>query len=124
MGDVAALHGLPPSRRRRSGVPSAPRHLATREARKLWRSTVEAFHVEAHHMALLEQACTCMDRLVARVAIQRDGITVRDRFGVPKANPACAIERDARIALARLLRELQLGDEADLDNTIRPPRAR
>jgi phage terminase small subunit len=125
MGDVAELHGLP-SPSRRGGAKQtapAPRHLQSRDARKLWRSTVEAFHVEAHHLAILEQACTCVDRLVAaRAEIARRGIVVDDRYGVPKQNPACAIERDARIGLARLLRELQLGDDTDLDSSIRPPR--
>ena len=67
----------------------------------------------------------CVDRLVAaRREIAARGIVVPDRYGALKANPAVAIERDARIALARLLRELQLSDDADLDSSIRPPRMR
>jgi phage terminase small subunit len=122
---LAAVHALPASVRRPARVPGAPRHLATRQARRLWRSTVEGFTLEPHHLALLEEACVCVDRLVAaRREIATRGLIVSDRYGAPKANPAVAIERDARIALARLLRELQLGDDADLDSSIRPPRAR
>ena len=122
---LAAVHALPASVRKPARVPGAPRHLATRQARRLWRSTVEGFTLEPHHLALLEEACVCVDRLVAaRREIDARGLIVDDRYGAPKANPAVAIERDARIALARLLRELQLGDDADLDSSIRPPRAR
>jgi P27 family predicted phage terminase small subunit len=74
--------------------PHPPKHLKSTDARRLWRRTVEAFELEAHHLALLEQACKALDRLVeARDVIDRDGITVLDRYGVPKQHPACAIER-------------------------------
>jgi len=122
---LAAVHALPASVRKPARVPGAPRHLATRQARRLWRSTAEGYTLEPHHLTLLEEACVCVDRLVAaRGEIAARGLLVLDRYRVPKQNPAVAIERDARIALARLLRELQLGDDADLDSSIRPPRMR
>lgn len=114
---------LPASVRRPARLPGAPRHLATRAARKLWRSTVATFALEPHQLTLLEEACVCVDRLIAaRAEVRARGVLVNDRYGVPKANPAVAIERDCRIALARLLRELHLSDEPDLDSSIRPPR--
>jgi P27 family predicted phage terminase small subunit len=120
-----SVHPLPHRGLRAPSLPAAPRHLRSREARRLWRSTVKDFALEAHQLALLESACKSLDRLVeAREQIDRDGITVKDRFGQLREHPATKIERDSRIALARLLRELQLTDEADLDNQIRPPRAR
>ena len=49
------------------------------------------------------------DRCVeAREALAAHGLTFEDRFGQPRARPEVAIERDNRIALARLVRELGL----------------
>lgn len=113
---------LPPGR---PNVPAVPSFLRTRAARRLWRSTVTSYATEDHHLTLLEQACVCVDRLVqARRAIEQHGLLVKDRFGALRPNPAVAIERDCRIALARLLRELALSDDVDLDSSIRPPRLR
>jgi phage terminase small subunit len=67
-----------------------------------------------HHLALLEQGCKALVRLVeAREVIDRDGIAIPDRYGVLKQHPACAIERDQRIALVRIIRELNLDEEEE-----------
>lgn len=50
----------------------------------------------------------------ARELVATEGAVYRDRFDQPRAHWAVAIERDARLAFARLLREL------DLD--VEPPR--
>lgn len=82
------------------------------DARRLWRRTVDEFDLQEHHLALLEQACKCVDRLVeARDVLDRDGITTTDRYGAQKQHPAIAVERDSRIALARLVRDLGLDVE-------------
>jgi hypothetical protein len=49
----------------------------------------------------------------AREAIAKHGAVFTDRFGAPRSRPECAIERDARIAFARLVRELRLDVEPD-----------
>jgi hypothetical protein len=58
---------------------------------------------------LLTAASEAWDRLQeAREALQRHGLTFNDRHGMPRTRPEVAIERDSRIAFARILRELRL----------------
>lgn len=45
--------------------------------------------------------------LEAEEILRREGLVVEGRYGV-RAHPAVAIARDARIAFARLLREIDL----------------
>ena len=67
------------------------------------------YELDDHHQVLLTKACESLDRIEeAREIIKKDGLTVKDRFGSPRANPAVAIERDNKIAVARLFRELGL----------------
>jgi P27 family predicted phage terminase small subunit len=99
-------------------IPAAPSHLG-REAKALWRSVLADFDLESHHLALLQAACEALGRTTeAREAIARDGAYVVGRFG-PKAHPALATERDSRMAMTRILRELGLDLEAPA--TSRPP---
>jgi len=99
---------------------TAPDHLDPATA-AWWDSVVSDYDLEPHHVRLLTLAAEAWDRAnQARVAIAADGIVVADRYGTPKAHPAVAIERDARIAFARLIRELDLDGEPLPD--ARPPR--
>jgi hypothetical protein len=69
-----------------------------------------------HHLRLLQLCCEAWDRCqAARVELDRDGLTVPGREGGCRPHPAVAIERDSRLACARLLREL------DLDSAPAPP---
>ena len=97
---------------------TAPRHL--KRATKAWfRSVVECFELEPHHVKLLTLAAEAWDRCQqAREVLAKQGLTFQDRFGAPKARPEVAIERDSRLAFARLVRELGL-DVADPES--RPP---
>jgi phage terminase small subunit len=56
---------------------------------------------------------------LARKAVERDGLTFRATNGDLKTNPAVSIERDARTAFARLVRELDL--DAGTLSERRPP---
>lgn len=70
------------------------------------------WHLEPHHMRLLTLAAEAWDRCTeARERIAEEGLTIKDRFGQLRAHPAVAIERDSRLAFARLIRELQLDVE-------------
>ena len=96
-----------------------PEHLRE-PTKEWWRTTVADFELEDHHLRLLRLACEAWDRgQEAREALVEHGLTYEDRFLQPKARPEVAIERDSRLAFARLLRELAL-DVADPDHS-RPP---
>lgn len=102
--------------------PPAPSHLSP-ESKTWWKAVLADFDLEAHHLKLLRLACEAYDRTqTARQAIDRDGITVTSDTGAIKAHPAIAIERDSRLAFARLLRELDLDTTGP--DTPRPPAIR
>jgi phage terminase small subunit len=98
----------------------APSHL--RKPTAEWFDAVLAdYELEPHHVRLLTLAAEAWDRgQQAREALQQHGLTFIDRFKAPHARPEVAIERDSRIAFARLVRELAL-DVVEPDEQ-RPPR--
>jgi P27 family predicted phage terminase small subunit len=96
----------------------APRHLSSR-AKAFWRTVLDGHILEPFQLELLRRACEQLDRAdQARAVLEREGLTTLDRFGQPKEHPAVAIERQAHLAIARLLRELNL-DVSPPDS--RPP---
>lgn len=100
----------------RTTSPKAPKHLDA-TTRKWWENVVTEFELEPHHVRLLTLAGESWDRCVqAREAIAEHGLTFVDRFGTPRSRPECAIERDSRIAFARLIRELNLDVDAPGDS--------
>ena len=93
----------------------APKHLE-KATREWWLSTVRNWQLEPHHVRILTLAAECWDRAqAARVQIDAEGMTHRDRFGQPKPHPLLQVERDSRLAFSRLVRELRL-DETEPDD--------
>lgn len=93
-----------------SAQPQAPKHLQP-ATRRWFKGVCADFELEPHHLRLLTLAAEAWDRgQQAREALV-NGLTFEDRFGQPHARPEVAIERDSRIAFARLLRELALDVE-------------
>lgn len=88
--------------------PRPPSHL--REATAAWfTDVVTEFELEPHHVRLLTLAGEAWDRCEqTREALAEHGLTYLDRFDQPRSRPEVAIERDSRIAFARLVRELAL----------------
>jgi phage terminase small subunit len=96
----------------------APKHLQPATAR-WFRHVLQSFDLEQHHVRLLQLAAQAWDQAEeARAALATHGSTYTDRFGCPKARPEVAIARDATIAFARLIRELDL----DVDPPSAPSR--
>jgi phage terminase small subunit len=84
---------------------------------------VADYQLEEHHLRLLTLAAEAWDRAqMARATILEHGAFFHDRHGSPRPHPALAVERDSRIAFARLVRELDLDGEPLPDP--RPPRRR
>jgi phage terminase small subunit len=84
----------------------APTHLKL-ETKRWWLSVVTDWHLEPHHVRLLTLAGEAWDRAgQARDILATDGLCVRTRLGETKAHPAAGIERDSRLAFARLVPRL------------------
>lgn len=97
----------------------APAHL--QPATRAWFvSVAQDYALEQHHFRLLQLAAEAWDRSQeAREILAKDGIIVNGREG-PKPHPAVAIERDSRLAFARLVRELDLDVDAPVPDRIGP----
>lgn len=97
-----------------------PSHLS-KPAAAWWREVAVEFAADSHHRHLLTLACEALDRCrAARRAIDRHGLTYTDRFGAPRTRPEVAVERDSRLAFARLLAQLGLDEDSPLDGRTAP----
>jgi len=102
-------------------TPAPPDHLSD-SASTWWQQVVAEYDLGPHHLRLLQAACEAWDRMQqARQALADHGaLTFTDERGVIRAHPAEAMERNARIAFARLVRELDLDTGAPPESA-RPP---
>ena len=92
-----------------SGEP--PEHL-TDASKQRWRDIVTQNTMDAAAMPLLTSFLTALDRVEqARVEIARLGPLIKDRFGIVKANPWVAIERDSTLIMHRAFRLLGFDQE-------------
>jgi phage terminase small subunit len=98
-----------------------PKHL-TAATRRWWRSAVETFDCEPHHVMLLTAAAELWDRKeAAREIIAKDGLVFVDRLGSTREHPAVKIAKDCAIAFTRTIRELRFDVAAPAEDQ-RPPR--
>jgi phage terminase small subunit len=96
-----------------------PQHLRSATA-AWWADVMREFELEQHHVRLLTLAAESFDRCQeAREAVKELGLTYLDRHKQPRVRPEVGIERDSRIAFARLLRELALDISEPMES--RPP---
>jgi phage terminase small subunit len=100
--------------------PTPPTHLQP-TTRDWFAQVVADYDLEPHHLKLLTLAGESWDRgCEAREALAKHGLTFLDRWGAPRGRPEIGVERDSRIAFARLCRELDL-DENTAPVAPRPP---
>lgn len=101
---------------------SLPDHLRE-PGRAFYRSVADEYGIaDAAGIALLVTAAECIDRMrAAQTAIAEHGELVIDRYGAPKLNPACALEKDARAGFLAAMRALNLDLEPLRDGPGRPP---
>jgi phage terminase small subunit len=101
-------------------LPKPPAHLSP-SAAQWWEIVIRDYILAEHHLRLLQLACEAWDRAQeARAQLEDDGLTVTGPSGV-RAHPCIAIEHNARIAVARLVRELDLDTEPPIPDRVGPP---
>jgi phage terminase small subunit len=101
----------------------APSHLR-QETQAWWTHVHTNWRLEQHHSRLLTMACTAWDRAeAAREVLVKDGMVIGGRKAAVRPHPCIAIERDCRIAFARLVAQLNLdGDPSEIDPNVRAAR--
>ena len=99
----------------------APSHLK-KDGALLWRELTAEYGIgDAAGLALVTLAAECLDRIrAAQKAIAEHGEIVIDRYGAPKLNPACGLEKDARTGLLHAFKALNLDVEPLRDGPGRP----
>jgi phage terminase small subunit len=105
-------------------LPPPPPHLSP-AMQGWWLKVLADYDLQPHHLRLLEAAADSWDRMTAaRERLLAEGLTVEGKSGT-KAHPCVNVERDARIAFSRLLRELDLDVDPPPERPVwRPPALR
>jgi len=87
----------------------APGHLSA-EARKWYRLIRSEYGIEdSGGLLILLALCEAFDRMKdAQKVIEKEGTSVKDRFGQLRMHPLCSVERDARSAIYAGLKALNL----------------
>lgn len=99
----------------------APKNLSV-EGRRWWDRLMKEYGIEDQAgLLILQTALESFDRMrLAEAILKKDGMTIMDRFGQPKAHPMTVVERDSRAAMLAALRQLNLDLEPLRDGPGRP----
>lgn len=90
--------------------PTPPKDLATR-GRAFWSQTLDVFDLSEVEVQLLMECCRLLDECESlREAVDREGTTVLGSTGQVRVHPALGELRQHRLALGRLLAQLDLPD--------------
>lgn len=94
-------------------IPRAPDGIG-RRGRRLWRSVVESFDLAEGELALLIEACRCLDDIeVLQKAVTDAPTTTTGSRGQEVVHPLRAELRSQRLLLARLVGQLSVPDPED-----------
>ena len=98
-----------------SAVPSVPGHLSVK-AKKWVRALLDQYTFNSVEWALVIYAAEAADRCAAAREALADGagLTFIDRHGSPKPRPEVQIELSSRAAFARIVRQLQIDQPAEV----------
>lgn len=104
------------------GKKGCPGHLS-KEAKLIWKELTTEYGIDdAGGLAILKTGLEAYDRATgARLAIDKEGLTITDRFGTPRPHPLLACERDARAQWLAALKAMNLDIEPLRDGPGRPP---
>lgn len=119
MKNSAVVRAFPSSRAVKA--PKPPKGLST-EARRWWREIRTEYEIrDSAGLLLLQTAAEQFDRMrIEEATVAKEGSVVRDRFGQPKQHPAVLNAREARAALLKCLKALNLDLEPIRDRIGRP----
>jgi len=97
-------------------TPQPPKHL-TAAAKRIFREIVDEYSIEDQGgLKILASGIEAWDRAKkAREEIDKLGMMLPDRWGQPKINPLCAVERDNRAQWLQSLKllKLDIGGESE-----------
>jgi len=95
-------------------IPKAPKHLS-KEAQRLWGEIIEECDgLDDSQLWLLRGWCEVFDRKEEiRQAINREGVSVVDRWGQTKPNPLLAEEKGCHASMRAYFKHLNLDLDAD-----------
>lgn len=80
--------------------------------KKFYKKLSKIYSFEEFHLELLLRACESFDRAEqAREILEREGLTIVDRYGACKSHPAVKIENDCKNSARLLLKELNLNTD-------------
>lgn len=103
--------------------PAVPADLAAR-GKAFWRSAVGTYELSEVELELLRECCRLLDECEAlRASVEAEGTTVKGSTGQPRVHPALGELRQHRLALGKLLAQLDLPDE-DGETLSTPTQAR
>lgn len=85
----------------------------SKEAEAFYQEIIKEYQIDdCAGLRILQTACEALDRMrAAQTAIEKNGVVFEDRYGQPRLNPACSVERDARAQFLAALKQLHLDVE-------------
>src|ERR1044071_3548470 len=89
------------------------------EARRMWQQLQQEYAIsDEGGLIILSAACEAFSRMrEAQSLVDKEGLTVEDRFGQKKPHPAIIVERNMRTQMLAALKQLNLDLELPRDRS-------